>query len=264
MLGKLLKYEFRATGRVFLPLYGALVVFALIAKILNIGGNFKTVHNVPAVISLVAFVSIIVAIFVITFVMMIQRFQKNLLSDEGYLMFTLPVKPWAHITSKLTVSVVWIIASMFVTAVSIVLMVATRDFWIELPRAFMQLVNIIGREFGASEYTFVLEFLIMAFAQLILGILMIYASISLGHLFSRHRMLWSVGAFLALSTVTQTIVMTVVNIIEKTNPGFFSKFILPTATGHFLLLLGILANLVFAAAFFAITNYVLKNRLNLE
>ncbi len=30
MLGKLLKYEFRATGRLFLPLYGALVIFALI------------------------------------------------------------------------------------------------------------------------------------------------------------------------------------------------------------------------------------------
>lgn len=33
MLGKLIKYELSATSRLFLPFYGALLIFALINKI---------------------------------------------------------------------------------------------------------------------------------------------------------------------------------------------------------------------------------------
>jgi hypothetical protein len=33
MLKKLLKYEFQATGRIFLPLYGALIVVAFIQRL---------------------------------------------------------------------------------------------------------------------------------------------------------------------------------------------------------------------------------------
>lgn len=41
-----------------------------------------------------------VALFVLTMIVIIQRFYKGLLCDEGYLMFTLPVKPWQLIATK--------------------------------------------------------------------------------------------------------------------------------------------------------------------
>ena len=51
MLGKLLKYEFKATGRLVLPLYGALLVFGLINKIfleteIGFGSASGTIGNI--------------------------------------------------------------------------------------------------------------------------------------------------------------------------------------------------------------------------
>ena len=58
MLRKLLKYEFKATSRILLPLYGALLIFALINKIFFFGTsplknvNFEFLHGIPAAISI--------------------------------------------------------------------------------------------------------------------------------------------------------------------------------------------------------------------
>jgi|GEM_PF-3878772 len=194
MLGKLLKYEIKATGRIFLPLYAVLFLFAIITRIFNPGAGFNSefqagsgAMQITGGIMMAAYVSIIVAIFVVTVVMMIQRFYKNLLSDEGYLMFTLPVRPWKHIASKLIVSVLWIVVSGIVTMLSVAVLVSTWELWKAIPDAFAKLIEMINQYFGASGYWFGLEMLLLMLTSLVLGILLIYAAIALGHLFTRHR-----------------------------------------------------------------------------
>ncbi|MEG2638949.1 MAG: ABC transporter permease, partial [Clostridiales bacterium] len=55
MLGKLLKYETKATGRTLLPLYAALLIFALINKIFMNNDfsviNTDTLGGIPAFLS---------------------------------------------------------------------------------------------------------------------------------------------------------------------------------------------------------------------
>ncbi len=46
--------------------------------------------------------------------MIVLRFHKNLYSNEGYLMFTLPVKPQMLLASKTIVAFSWIIISFIV------------------------------------------------------------------------------------------------------------------------------------------------------
>ena len=101
MLSKLMKYEFKATGRTLLPLYGALLGFALINRILfrgsldeTINETFGTIGNIANFISVFAYGCTMAAVFVVTFFVIVQRFYKNILGDEGYLMNTLPVKPY--------------------------------------------------------------------------------------------------------------------------------------------------------------------------
>ncbi len=271
MLGKLLKYEIKATGRIFLPLYAVLFLFAIITRIFNPGAGFNSefqagsgAMQITGGIMMAAYVSIIVAIFVVTVVMMIQRFYKNLLSDEGYLMFTLPVRPWKHIASKLIVSVLWIVVSGIVTMLSVAVLVSTWELWKAIPDAFAKLIEMINQYFGASGYWFGLEMLLLMLTSLVLGILLIYAAIALGHLFTRHRTLFGLGAFLALNTVSQWIIATVGKIIGETYPALFTGFTTDLAANHWLLWLGVFSNLVFGTAYFAITNYVLSKRLNLE
>ena len=95
MLGKLLKHEFRATGRIMLPLMGALLALALMAN-LSIRGMTSSLSDIPAlrilfILILIFFGMGIVAVGVMALVVMVSRFYRNLLKSEGYLMFTLPV-----------------------------------------------------------------------------------------------------------------------------------------------------------------------------
>ena len=126
MLRKLMKYELRATGRIFLPFFGALIVLSLLNKLFysNRAENMmRTLRQngkglpieITRVISMALFIFLICAIFMLAAIVMIQRFYKNLLGDEGYLMFTLPVRPWQLITSKAAVSCMWLVVSGLVT-----------------------------------------------------------------------------------------------------------------------------------------------------
>lgn len=102
MLRKLLKHEFRATARIMVPVYLVLLVTAL-------GANFSTrgilktpyaVLNILGSLLVMAFVVAIMAVCVVSFLLMIQRFYKNLLRDEGYLMLTLPASVHQQVWSS--------------------------------------------------------------------------------------------------------------------------------------------------------------------
>lgn len=116
MLNKLLKYEFKDTARIIPLFYLISLIFAgmvLSAKTLGISW-FEITSSV-----LVLLMGIAVAIT--TLVVIVLRFYRNLYSNEGYLMFTLPVKPQLLLASKAIVAFCWMIASYLVCFFSIYL-----------------------------------------------------------------------------------------------------------------------------------------------
>ena len=98
MLRKLLKHEFRATGRIMLPMYLILLVTAVGSNLAGRGMLDGRYHilNILGVLIVTAFGIAICGALLMSFVLMIQRFYKNLLQDEGYLMFTLPASVHQH------------------------------------------------------------------------------------------------------------------------------------------------------------------------
>jgi len=114
MLKQLLKYEFKATKRLYFGLYLALALLSVV-----LGVTFRQEHALAhstsfqnlEVILMIVYVSVILAIAVLCFVNTIQRFYQNLLGREGYLMHTLPVTETQLILSKLITSMVWVLCS---------------------------------------------------------------------------------------------------------------------------------------------------------
>ena len=105
---KLLKYEWKACARTCLPLYGVLILMSLISRMLYvIPKNASLDFMLPAIGSML-YMGVMMAAFVVTAVILIQRFYKNLLGSEGYLMFTLPVTVTQHLLSKTIIAVVMI------------------------------------------------------------------------------------------------------------------------------------------------------------
>lgn len=112
MLGKLFKHEFKATGRHFIIIYSVFFLITLFNKLfleISVPSNrfFSYFQN----IFMIFYVIMCAAIFIITSVLVVYRFYKNLMCDEGYLMFTLPVTIEEHIIVKMITSFVWMVLS---------------------------------------------------------------------------------------------------------------------------------------------------------
>ncbi|MDP4093589.1 MAG: hypothetical protein Q8920_09535 [Bacillota bacterium] len=265
MLSKLLKYEIKATVRIFLPLYVVLLVIAAINK--GISALSPNGVKVPEVISTIIYGMILVGIFVMTLVVMIQRFYKNLLSDEGYLSFTLPTKTWKHIVSKLLIAMMWTVASGIIAIASIIIVAYDKIFANGIQSALFDPIEKYFSDYGITGVIFILEALLAMVICLASSILLVYASIAIGHLFNRHRILLSLGAFMALSTVSQ-IIFAIAGIafgkaLQTDYFGINNNFSLdPTA--HITMWCGIIFFGLLSAGYFAITNYILSRRLNLE
>lgn len=269
MLGKLLKYEFKSTARILLPLYLALIGFSIINKVL-IGfrydfQNLSGLGGIPAIISILGYVATMVAIVVVTLFIIIQRFYKNLLGDEGYLMNTLPVSINKNILSKLIVAVSWNLISGIVAFLSIIIMAYRPGIFNEIFAplgGFSGFLSIAYDKFGSNIYTIPLETIILGLVALIRAILVIYASIAMGHLANKRKILAAFGAFVVLNIA--------IGIIEEIMPATFVNLTSFNMTLnnltplHGAIILLIVFQLILSGVFFAVCNYILKNKLNLE
>ncbi|MDP4160098.1 MAG: hypothetical protein Q8911_10120 [Bacillota bacterium] len=266
MLGKLLKYELKATGRILLPLFLALLLFAGINRFLTPLGpkNFDT----PAMISMTIYIMIMVGMFVMTFMMMIQRFYRNLLSDEGYLMHTLPVKPWQQIVSKLLVSMLWIVGSGIVAFISILIIAVRNADFTMIVSQVATIHNRVFEQLGTRMYFLSLEMILGFLLSLASGILVVYASIAVGHLVNRHKMLTTFGAFIVLTSISKFLL----TLISLTPLAHLSN--INISSPHDLIAMqpliqwGIVYGTIFTGllcvVYFAVTSYILSKRLNLE
>lgn len=263
MLRKLLKYEIKATARIFLPIYLALLLVSVVNQLIpdmNLEQAF-TLADILGIITALIYVLIIVGMFVMTLIVTIQRFYKNLLADEGYLMFTLPVESWKHIMSKLLISVMWSVISVFVAFVSV--MIIERVSLAELSYYLKLFYTIIESYFESRATLMIAESILTALLVLVSSGLMIYAAIAIGQLCNKHRILSSVGAYSCIYIINQ-ILMTIALFIAF-GSGIFTYGIFDEPSNVFILLrINNILLIVTGVAYFLITNFILTKKLNLE
>lgn len=270
MLRKLIKHEFRATARIMGPLYLVLLVTALGAN-LSTRGILETpypVLNILGALLVMAFVVAIMAVCVVSFLLMIQRFYKNLLRDEGYLMFTLPASVHQQVWSKLIVSSVWFIVTGVVVILSFIVMTLNVGFLEALVHFTKRIVEDITAYYAINGTVFLLELLVLAFVGCIGFCLQFYAALAIGHSFSNHKFAWSVAFFFILQFASQLVGSL---LLLSLDAPFINRLlgsldfrVSGMAAVHMGMGILIAACLVYAAVFYVITTYFLKNRLNLE
>ena len=210
MLGKLLKHEFRATGRTMLPLYGAVVALAVLANfsIRMLTGNVGPLLTIFFGLIVAAFVICIIAAAVMTLVLMIKRYYTNYLKDEGYLMHTLPVSVHELVWSKMLVSVVWFAATFAVIGLVLLLtaLIQTDTSLAQFFAGFPSWADIMRavREIGIPAgdlWLMGLELLLAVLVGRLYTCLHFYAAMSLGHMFAKDKILLSIVLFVGISFV---------------------------------------------------------------
>ncbi len=274
MLKKLTKYEFKATGRTLGILYLALIILSCVCRLIFGLNSFNApdvnfATGISSLILIFLYGMLICAVLVVTFLMIIQRFWKNLLQNEGYLMNMLPVRSWQHIASKLLVSVVWTFASVIVVFLSILILSTLamkeismdffREFWTDL----MEVLPHIGFDGAYLIIMSIVILLLMTASE----ILQLYAAMSVGQTQNRYKILCSFAAYIVLSIIFQLIV----SLLTWSTGTFIPDGVLMTLfstsvntaiyAGTTIIAVYYLAK---CAILFFITNYCLKNKLNLE
>ena len=102
MLGKLMKYELRATSRTMLPLLLLTLLLSVFTRMTSAvvqSGHSKFITVINTLL-IFAFFLALIGTAVFSVVLMVVRFRNNLMTDKGYLMFTLPVSVHQLLWSK--------------------------------------------------------------------------------------------------------------------------------------------------------------------
>ena len=274
MLRKLMKHEFRATGRIMLPLF-------LILLVTSVGANFSTrglletdnkLLDVLGVLLVMAFAIAIVGVCVMSMVVMVQRFYKNLLQDEGYVMMTLPVSVHQHVWSKLIVSAVWFALTIVVVCLACLIMAFDVTFVQQIAAGFRELFQEIYRNlstyYAINGTAIVAEFLVLCFVGCCAMCLQFYAALAIGHSFPNHKMAWSVLWFFLIQFIMQFLGGMGIMLLDE---SWFHHLLLgwtdnisAMASVHLGMVTVILGEVVYGAVFYILTTYFLKKRLNLE
>ena len=272
MLGKLLKHEFRATGRIMLPLLGVELLLSVLAG-LSVRGLDRigdmSFLGVTYITTLIVFFLGLFAVGVVAVVLMIQRFYRNLLRDEGYLSMTLPVTVDAHIWAKLLTSFAWFAleAILSVLAVGVVLSINVslrEELWIwDLFEDFRYYFKDI-RGFNAVLYG--LEYLALGFLGTCAFCLRCYASMAIGHSAANHKLLLSFVTWFAIGVALRMIgsVIFVGLVFSDAYLDYLDIFAFEAdETTHLFLLLSILGFALQDVVFYFLTRNFMKNKLNL-
>lgn len=267
MLGKLMKYEFRATAIYFLPIYVVLVlvsglryVVSLISQKFSNGFSAFSGFSLSAIYLLLA-----LGLAITTFIVIIIRFYKNLLGTEGYLMFTLPVSVEQNILAKLIPSVVWFFGSCVL--------------------GMLTIAPAMGLRFNDNPFTMFTGIRLGDVPEILLAVLMVIGSIAgtflfyylcmcIGQMFNSHRFLISAGAYIVIQTVLQILGIAFIWICASSfssqafvawlSNAFASLDKIPSGSLIYLFLIA--ANILsygIAAALFFIDSAILRKRLNL-
>ena len=272
MLGKLIGYETKAFGRIMLPLYIAMLAFALFTGLSIRFVPEDIMQGLPGVLIGMLYGVLMMAIIIMTCVLSVTRFYKNLLGQEGYLMFSLPTDTATLIVSKVISVLIWTGLSTIVAFMAIALS-ALGAGGID---AFKELLHFFRHPEILQHLSQISGVLILTVLMIIAGtaasIIRIYAGIAIGHQFNDHRILFSIVALIAFNIIG-TIWSTLIWSTLLSTLGFYSGvfesfsriFEADTVQGICIAQAGMIGFLLFQVALFGILTWVLLDRkLNLE
>ena len=275
MLIKLIKHEFRATARVMLPLYLVTILLALMTRASSLWTKMVTFEGLTgrnflsllSGIIAVGFVLALIATFVVAVVLTIQRFRSNLMADEGYVMFTLPVSTHSLVWSKLIVSTVWFLGAVIIDVVALMALVADLAMFQEFGRVLTEISQQLTAYNVGNGVLLLVELLVLFVVFCLATCLDFYAPLAIGHSFAQHKMLLSVAFFFAIQVAAQiisgTLLMAGVPYLDSLS-FWLSSQAQPMTVVHGVMWCSILITAIYGAILYCLTIRMLHRHLNLE
>lgn len=282
MFGKIMKYEMKSSMKLFLIIWAGLLAVALAGGFLvnskggELADNYFIVQNLAIgsggainTLMILLYVALAIGIVALSLIFIIQRFNKGLLGREGYLMFTLPVKTRTLILGKCVSAAVVVVLSILAGLLSILLFVLpSLSGFGEIKEVISGILDYIS--YNSSEFKYLVPCIVLMVVMAIMSVFkfiyQVYASVSIGHLFDRHKTLMSVVAYVGICIVEGIAGTAVIEFIAEHIPFFRGDWNADFGDPETLYIFGgvIVAQIVCIVIYHIVTEAILKNKLNLE
>lgn len=254
MLGRLLKYEIKATARIFIPIYFVVLMasfFFLFVR--NANDDFLTMKMIMSIIIAIGYLATWMAWMFIT----IGRFYQTMFTNEGYLTHTLPVSVNQLVLSKLMISIFWYI-------------LGTAIFTFVALFAQPGISHTLGENFVLKLTSSYITFTFIASTEsLLIFSMLIYASLSIAQMFHtvKNKFLMAALIVIVTSLLYQLLMTGLYHLFPDILGSLFQSVIAETeyeAIMRHFISLGFGINVIVFSVLYLTTIWCLKHRLNLE
>ena len=278
MFAKLLKYNFKDTKRIGIPILICLLGITVLGcadigvlisynKSGADGSTFSVLFNMLLSLGMaLVIISLIFAVLVMMLFICVN-FYKNLVSDEGYLTFTLPVKSEDILLAKIVNGIIWLAIVLVSVIVSAVLLFMSASYFSD-GNAFIIFEN--AGEFFRSLFSkydsfYVIITIIMAVIAIavyaISNLMLYFMAIFMGSVVAKkNKVLASIGLVYGFNIVYGMVqnIAAIVIIASVSQPA------LPVLSYiNILLAIVIIFSLLFCILFWCLTKYMMDKKLNL-
>lgn len=271
MVKKLFKHEFIYYFRTFALFLPIVLVIGVMARVFRFFENFDSV-----LVDIVIFSSasmLVVACFallMLSVVVAVVRFYKNMYSAEGYLTFTLPVNNAQHIFVKLLTAICCQAICLLTVILAAIIAISgepLKEFLLMLTAGISEFYEDIG---AVSFIAFVFDIIVIALLSVAGNMLLYYACITVGQTAKKNRILMAVGAYFIYYVATQVISTVIVMIFTVLGmSGVFDGIVMwlddhMILTMHLTMGVSIVIYAAMAVAFWFVTQSIMTKKLNLE
>ena len=281
MLNKLIKHEWKETWKIPSLSCLVLIVATCICALCLMRMEPPAVENAINMGALLLTTLYSMMVSCATILILIYfgiRFYRNLYTDEGYLMHTLPVTPRQLILSKTLVASLWYFICSLLTVWFVIIIFSFCLPVIALDGPELTLDWLMANSnslFGMSLPAFLVYYLLISAVSAFSNALILYGAVSLGQLFSKHKVMASILCYIGFSMLIQTVTsfamtpyLTKMILTERVSgelarstagvPEFIGVFIRGT------LLVALLGSLLAAGGAYILTEYMMNKQLNLD
>ena len=271
MVKKLFKHEFIYYFRTFALFLPIVLVIGIMARVFRFFENFDSV-----LVDIVIFSSasmLVVACFallMLSVVVAVVRFYKNMYSAEGYLTFTLPVNNAQHIFVKLLTAICCQAICLLTVILAAIIAISGEplsDLAQILSVGFAEFYEELGM---VNFIAFIFDIIVIILLSVVGNMLLYYACITVGQTAKKNRILMAVGAYFIYYVATQVISTVIVMIFTVLGmSGVFDGIVMwlddhMILTMHLTMGVSIVIYAAMAVAFWFVTQSIMTKKLNLE
>lgn len=275
MLKKLLKHEWLETWKIPALILAVILILTAVCALYFYLAPYPAPDveiNVGNMMFFILFAFFDAAATLLFTIYLGIRYYRNLYTDQGYLMHTLPVTPRMLIVSKTVIGVFWLYIAGLVTIVTVlpVAVLALPKLAYMEPEELSQVIPALTTLFGENVWGLLFFFIPYMLVSSIFSVLMLYASISLGQLFGKHKVLSSIICYLGLNALITSVSaclmtpgMTGIVITHIDDADSFLTLAMPEIM-HIAYFISFVVCAVISCAFFWLCDYLMSKNLNLE